>query len=166
MTDNDSLLAYVGLGGNLGDARTRILGAFGALARIPRTRLLRRSRLYRTRPWGIAGQPDFINAAAELDTRLTPRELLDALLAIERANGRVRDARRWGPRTLDLDLLACGDLRIDEPGLTLPHPRIGERAFVLMPLAELAPQLPIGEAGSVRERLAQVDTAGCSLVEE
>ncbi len=166
MTDNDSLLAYVGLGGNLGDARTRILEAFGALARIPRTRLLRRSRLYRTRPWGIAGQPDFINAAAELDTRLTPRELLDALLAIERANGRVRDARRWGPRTLDLDLLACGDLRIDEPGLTLPHPRIGERAFVLMPLAELAPQLQIGEAGSVRERLAQVDTAGCSLVEE
>lgn len=166
MTSDTSVLAYVGLGGNLGDARARILEAFSALARIPQTRLLRRSRLYRTRPWGIAGQPDFVNAAAELDTRLAPRELLDALLAIERAHGRVRDADRWGPRTLDLDLLACGDLRVDEPGLALPHPRIGERAFVLLPLAELAPQLRLGDAGSVRELLARVDSAGCALLDD
>lgn len=150
----------------MGDARARLRGAFDALARIPSTRLLRQSHLYRTPPWGIADQPAFINAVAELETRLVPRELLDALLAIERANGRRRGTERWGPRTLDLDLLVYGDLSCEEPGLTLPHPRIGERAFVLMPLAEIAADLRIPGTGTVRELLARVDTAGCEPLDD
>lgn len=153
--------AYVGLGGNVGDARARLRAAFDALARIPSTRLLRKSRSYRTPPWGIADQPDFINAVAELETSLAPRELLEALLDIERANGRQRGAERWGPRTLDLDLLTYGDLSCEEPGLNLPHPRIGERPFVLVPLAELAAELRIPGAGRVRDLLARVDAGGC-----
>lgn len=164
--EGTAVRAYVGLGGNLGDARTRVLSAFDALARIPSTRLLRHSRLYRTPPWGVADQPAFINAVAELETRLLPRELLDALLGIERANGRRRGAERWGPRTLDLDLLAYGDRRCDEPGLTLPHPRIGERAFVLVPLAEIAADLCVPGMGRVRDLLAQVDAAGCEPIED
>lgn len=163
--DDAGVRAYVGLGGNVGDARARLRSAFDALARIPSTRLLRHSRLYRTPPWGVADQPDFVNAVAELETRLGPRDLLDALLAIERANGRRRGAERWGPRTLDLDLLAYDDLKCEEAGLTLPHPRIGERAFVLMPLAEIAADLRIPGTGTVRELLARVDTAGCEPID-
>ena len=164
--ERDAVCAYVGLGGNLGDAHTRVRAAFDALALIPSTRMARRSRLYRTAPWGIADQPDFINAVAELETRLEPRRLLDALLAIERANGRERGAQRWGPRTLDLDLLAYADLRLDEAGLSLPHPHIGERAFVLLPLAELAPDLWLPDAGTVRELLARVDATGCEPIDD
>lgn len=165
-TESEAVRAYVGLGGNLGDARARLRDAFDALARMPSTRLLRRSRLYRTPPWGVTDQPDFINAVAELETRLAPRGLLDALLAIERANGRRRGAERWGPRTLDLDLLAYADLRRDEPGLSLPHPRIGERAFVLVPLAELAADLHLPGAGTVRELLARVDATACEPIDD
>lgn len=164
--DADEARAWVGLGGNVGDARARLHDAFDALARIPSTRLLRRSRLYRTPPWGIADQPDFINAVAELETRLAPRALLDALLSIERANGRRRGTERWGPRTLDLDLLVYGDLRCEGPGLALPHPRLGERAFVLMPLAEIAADLRIPGSGTASELLARVDATGCEPIDD
>jgi 2-amino-4-hydroxy-6-hydroxymethyldihydropteridine diphosphokinase len=158
--------AFIGLGSNLDDPPAQVVRALAELDTIPATRVVRRSSLYRSAPWGVVDQPAFVNAAAEIRTRLSPRALLQALLSIEHAHGRDRGVERWGPRTLDLDLLACGDLRIDAPGLTLPHPRIGERAFVLPPLAELAPHLHLGDAGSVREQLAHVDTEGCTLLEE
>lgn len=135
------ILAWVALGANLGDARATVERAFDALAGLPRTRLLARSSLYRSAPVDAAG-PDFINAVAGIDTALTPMELLDALQAIERSEGRERPYRN-APRTLDLDLLLYGDLSLDHPRLILPHPRMHERAFVLLPLAEVAPaQVP------------------------
>lgn len=157
--------AYIALGGNLGDPRRQLLDAVDALARMPATRLLRRSRLYRTPPWGVLEQPPFINAAALLDTQLEPHELLAALLAIEQRAGRVR-AERNGPRTLDLDLLHMDGMRVDDARLTLPHPRIAERAFVLLPLAELAPDLLLPGQGRVADLLAAADTQGCECLIE
>lgn len=143
-------LAAVGLGANLGDAAATLRDAIAELARLPGTSLLRASRLYRTPAWGRTEQPDFINAVALLETGLPARDLLDALLAIERSFGRTRlDGERWGPRTLDLDLLLFGDAVIDEPGLRVPHPHLHERAFALLPLAEIAPQLAIPGIGNV-----------------
>jgi 2-amino-4-hydroxy-6-hydroxymethyldihydropteridine diphosphokinase len=133
---------------------------FAALAALPHTTLRARSRLYRTPPWGVTEQPDFINAAARLETALAPRELLDALLAVETRAGRVRGARN-GPRILDLDLLLYGDHAINEPDLVVPHPRLHERAFVLLPLADIAPDLEVPGQGRVAELLEHVDTAGC-----
>lgn len=158
--------AYVGLGSNLDVPEERIRRALRGLDGIARTRLVRHSRLYRTAPWGLAGQPDFVNAAARLSTALSPRELLDALLAIEREQGRRRDGPRWGPRTLDLDLLVHGAARLDEPGLSLPHPHIAQRAFVLLPLAEIAPDLAIAGVGRVDDLLAAVDASGCVPLDE
>lgn len=158
--------AYVGLGSNLDEPEQRVRHALNALDAIARTRLVRHSRLYRTAPWGRGEQPDFINAVAQLATALAPRELLNALLALEVEQGRLRDGTRWGPRTLDLDLLVYGDVRIAEPGLALPHPHIAERAFVLLPLAEIAPELVIPDAGRVRELLAGVDVHGCTPLEQ
>jgi 2-amino-4-hydroxy-6-hydroxymethyldihydropteridine diphosphokinase len=132
-------LAYVGLGSNLGDPQHQVRQALAALGRLPATRVLAVSALYVTAPVGPQDQPDYVNAAARLETRLTPLELLAGLLAIEAAQGRHRDGTRWGPRTLDLDLLLHGDAELDLPGLRLPHPEIGRRAFVLIPLAEVAP---------------------------
>lgn len=152
--------AAVGLGGNLGNPAARIEAAFGALAALPDTVLLERSRLYRSAPMGPADQPDYCNAVALLDTDLPARALLEALLAIERAAGRVREGERWGPRTLDLDLLVYGDARIEEPGLKVPHPGIAERAFVLVPLCEIAPELCVPGLGTVREVAARIDTRG------
>ena len=152
--------ACVGLGGNVGDAAATLRAAFDALERLPCTRLLRASRLYRTPAWGVEAQPDFVNAAALLDTTLDARELLDHLLGIERAFGRER-RERWGPRTLDLDLLLYGDARIDEPGLHVPHPHLHERAFVLMPLADVAPDALVPGQGRVAELLARVDATAC-----
>ena len=157
--------AYIALGGNLGDPRRQLLDAVDALARLPSTRLLRRSRLYRTPPWGMLEQPPFINAAALLDTGLAPHDLLDALLAIEQRAGRVR-AERNGPRTLDLDLLHMEGVRLDDERLTLPHPRIAERAFVLLPLADLVPDLLLPGQGRVADLLATVDTQGCECLAE
>ncbi|HET8765625.1 MAG TPA: 2-amino-4-hydroxy-6-hydroxymethyldihydropteridine diphosphokinase [Rhodanobacter sp.] len=157
--------AYVALGSNLGDPRQQVLDAFDALAGMPHSRLLARSRLYRTPPWGVLDQPWFVNAAARLDTALEPPALLDALQAIERRAGRVRGVR-YGPRTLDLDLLHMDGVRCADARLTLPHPRIAERAFVLLPLAELAPDLELPGQGRVAELLAAVDTAGCALLAE
>ena len=126
-------LAAVGLGANLGAAACTLEQAFAELGRLPRSRLLRASRLYRTRAWGRTDQPDFINAVALVETELAAPDLLQALLAIERGFGRERPAgERWGPRTLDLDLLLFGDAVIDQPGLRVPHPHLHERAFALL----------------------------------
>lgn len=156
----DSSVAYVALGSNLGDPEGQVERGFTGLAALPGTRLAARSRLYRTLPWGIPDQPAFVNAAAALETALSPRELLAALLAIESRAGRLRGVRN-GPRTLDLDLLSYGDCTLDEEGLTIPHPRLHQRAFVLLPLADIAPDLEIRGRGRVRELLARVDTTGC-----
>ena len=157
----DEAVAYVGLGSNLEDPERQVRRAIESLATLPASRLLRASRFYRTAPWGRADQPAFVNAAAAIATRLSPRALLDALLAIERAQGRHRDGTRWGPRVLDLDILVYGTLRIDEPGLAIPHPHIAERAFVLLPLADLDADLEVPGGGRVRELLARVDTQDC-----
>jgi 2-amino-4-hydroxy-6-hydroxymethyldihydropteridine diphosphokinase len=153
--------AFVALGSNLSVPRAQVLRAFDALARLPQTRMSARSRLYRSAPWGNTAQPEFVNAVAELDTMLQPRELLDALLAIERAAGRERDGGRWGPRVLDLDLLLHNGRVLDEPGLTLPHPYLHERAFVLLPLNDVAPDLEVPGRGCVRDLLDRVDIGGC-----
>ena len=131
-----------------------------ALGKLPDTRLLQRSQLYRTPPWGVLEQPPFINAAVQLDTALSPHRLLDALIEIEQRAGRVR-VQRNGPRTLDLDLLYVDGVQLDDERLTLPHPRMTERAFVLLPLHDLAPSLQLAGHGSVAELLARVDLAGC-----
>ena len=157
-------LAYVALGSNLGDPRRQLLDAMDALSNLPDTRLLQRSRLYRTPPWGMLEQPPFLNAAVRLDTGLAAGELLDALLAIERAAGRTREGERWGPRTLDLDLLHMEGVRMADARLTLPHPRIAERAFVLLPLADLAPGLDLPGQGKVAELLAALDHSGCEAL--
>lgn len=157
--------ALIGLGSNLGDPVRELELALAELGRLRGTRLLARSRLYRTPPWGLAGQPDFVNAVAEVETSLGPRELLEGLLGIERARGRRREGPRWGPRVLDLDLLAYGSVRLDEPGLRLPHPRLAARAFVLLPLAELGAQRRLPGLATVGEMLAQVDAEGCVPLE-
>jgi 2-amino-4-hydroxy-6-hydroxymethyldihydropteridine diphosphokinase len=144
---------YVGLGSNLDDPARQIRTAFEALGRLPRTRLTARSSLYRTAPIGRLDQPDFINAVARLETELSPRELLEGLLAIETLHARTRSTPN-APRTLDLDLLLFGDAVISEPGLEVPHPRMHERAFVLVPLGELAPEMYIPGCGRVPELLA------------
>ena len=135
--------AYVGLGSNLDEPPLQIVRAYEALAQMTDTRAVLRSRRYRTKPFGPVVQPDFVNAAAGLLTRLPARELLAALQETETRLGRTRPAERWGPRRIDLDLLVYGTVRIDEPGLTIPHPGIVERAFVLAPLADIAPDLRV-----------------------
>lgn len=152
--------AYVALGSNLDDPQRQVLAAMAALADLPGTSVCRRSSLYRTPPWGVLEQPPFINAAVELETSLAPHALLDALLAIERRAGRVRGQPN-GPRTLDLDLLHVDGVQIDDARLTLPHPRVTERAFVLLPLQDIAPALILAGGVSVLQRLAQLDAAGC-----
>jgi len=144
--------AFVALGSNLNDPAAQVRAGAQQLAGLPGTRCRGCSSLYRTAPVGYAAQPDFINAVCELETELGARELMWALLAIEQAQGRRRDIP-GGPRTLDLDLLLYGELVCDEPGLTLPHPRLHERAFVLYPLQEIAPGLVIPGRGPVEDLL-------------
>jgi 2-amino-4-hydroxy-6-hydroxymethyldihydropteridine diphosphokinase len=156
--------AYVALGSNLGDSQQQLVDAIRALAALPHTRLLSRSHVYRTPPWGVHNQPDFLNAVVVLETPLPPHDLLDAMLEIERAAGRERSGERWGPRTLDLDLLHVAGKTINDERLTLPHPHISERAFVLLPLNELAPELEIPGQGRVADLLRAVDTQGCELL--
>ena len=151
--------AYVALGANLGDPVAQIETAFGELARLPDSRLTLRSALYLSKPVGYTDQPDFINAVAGLQTRLPPRELMHALLEIEARHGRDRTFKN-APRTLDLDLLLYDGLVMHAPGLTLPHPRMTERAFVLLPLAEIAPEMVIPGHGSVEDCLATLTTDG------
>ena len=155
------VIACVGLGANLGDAAATVRAAQQALDELPHTRLLAASRLYRTAAWGKTAQPDFVNAAALIETALPARALLDALLAIERRFGRTRAADgsdRWGARTLDLDLLLYGRERIDEPGLHVPHPHLHERAFALVPLAEIAPDIDIPGYGRASDLVAAMVT--------
>jgi len=153
--------AYIGIGSNLDDPERQVRSAIADLAHLPKSRFLRASRRFRTAPWGRTDQPAFVNAAALVATRLSPRALLDALLAIERAHGRHRDGTRWGPRVLDLDILLFGHARVDEPGLAIPHPHLAERAFALLPLADLDADLDVPGQGRVRDLLARVDTQGC-----
>lgn len=150
--------AYIALGANLGDPVAQIERAFAELAGLPHTRLQARSALYRSRAEGYLDQPDFINAVAAVVTHLAPRELMHALLDIESRHGRHREFKN-APRTLDLDLLLYDDLAMHETGLTLPHPRMCERAFVLQPLAEIAPQQRIPGHGSVVDCLAALTGA-------
>jgi 2-amino-4-hydroxy-6-hydroxymethyldihydropteridine diphosphokinase len=147
--------AYVGIGSNLDDPAARVRDALVDLAALPGTRLVKRSSLYRTQPQGYAAQPDFVNAVAALDTELAPAELLDRLQAIETNAGRRRSFPN-APRTLDLDLLLYDAYRIDHPGLVVPHPRMHERAFVLVPLVEIAPEVRIPGAGRARDCLARI----------
>lgn len=151
--------AYVALGANIGDPTATVLAAFAALANLTDSRVVHTSSLYRTAPVGLTNQPDFINAVAMLETGLAPEELLDALLDLEARFGRVRRDRN-GPRTLDLDLLLYNDIELDLPRLILPHPRLHLRAFVLHPLAEIAPELAIPGRGSVAAWLPAVANQG------
>lgn len=144
-------VAYVGLGSNLGDREATIRAALAALPGVFAV-----SELRETDPVGVTEQPAFLNGAAALETELSPRELLASLLAVERELGRER-RERWGPRTIDLDLLLYGTETVDEPGLTIPHPRLHERRFALEPLAELDPELLVPGHGRVRDLLAELD---------
>ena len=144
-------VAYVGLGSNLGDREKTIRGAIAALQGVVAV-----SELRETDPIGVTAQPAFLNGAARLETELLPRELLETLLEIERGLGRER-LERWGPRTIDLDLLLYGDEIVDEPGLTVPHPHLHERRFALEPLAELDPELVVPGRGPVSALLAALD---------
>lgn len=152
-------IAFIGLGSNLDDPRAQVRRAMQALAGLPHTRLLAQSSLYRSAPVGYLDQPDFINAVVKLETALSPRDLLDALLAVEHDNGRTREFRN-APRTLDLDLLMYGTLRHHEHGLTVPHPQMHLRAFVLRPLLEIEPgcMIPgVGPAADALQRCAGQD---------
>jgi len=158
--------AYVGIGGNVGEVETTLAEAMWALDSLPQTSMRAQSRLYRTPPWGNTEQPPFLNAVVELQTRLAPRVLLDLLLEIETRFGRDRsEGEKWGPRELDLDLLVYGEEEHDEPGMHLPHPHLHERAFVLVPLAEIAPQLEIVGMGKVAQMLQAVDTTGIEAID-
>jgi len=156
--------AYVAVGSNLGEPRRRVSEAFDGLAGLRETRLLLRSRLYVTRPMGPQDQPDFINAVAGLLTRLTARTLLDELLELEVKAGRER-RQRWGPRVLDLDLVWMTGGAIDEPGLTLPHPGVSLRNFVLYPLCDIAPTLAIPGLGRVADLSSRVGGDGIAILE-
>jgi 2-amino-4-hydroxy-6-hydroxymethyldihydropteridine diphosphokinase len=152
--------AYVGLGANLGDRERALRAAVGALAAEHGVELVAVSTLRDTEPFGVDEQPRFLNGVVALDTSLPARELLDLLLALEQRFGRVRVPGEHGPRTLDLDLLLYGGEEIDEPGLTVPHPRLHERRFVLEPLGELAPGLVVPGRGDVESLLARAGSDG------
>jgi 2-amino-4-hydroxy-6-hydroxymethyldihydropteridine diphosphokinase len=152
--------ALIALGGNVGDVRATLDRAVAMLGQRPGLRVVARSSDYRTPPWGVTDQAPFVNAVIAADTTLTPQELLTRAQGVERALGRDRThEQRWGPRPVDIDILAYDDLALDTPGLTLPHPRLFERAFVLVPLTEIAPERVIAGI-PIREALAKLDTAG------
>jgi 2-amino-4-hydroxy-6-hydroxymethyldihydropteridine diphosphokinase len=151
--------AYVGVGANLGNREETIGRALELLGERDRVKVVAVSELRETDPIGFTDQPRFLNGAAAVETDLGPRELLDALLAVEQELGRTRDGPRFGPRTIDLDLLVYGDRRVAEPGLTVPHPRLAERAFALEPLAELEPDLEIPGSGRVSDLLRGLQSA-------
>lgn len=151
---------YIGLGSNLAEPRRQLEAALAALDRLPHCRLVAVSSLYASDPLGPPDQPRYVNAAAALDCELAPLELLDALQAIEREQGRERKAERWGPRTLDLDVLLYGDLQLDEERLTVPHYHMHARAFVLYPLAEIAPDLRLPDGRPLQELLAACPFVG------
>ena len=150
MTDSNTL-AYLGLGTNLGDRESYLAQALKELAGLPTIEIGAVSSIYETAPVGLTDQPDFLNLVVSVRTTLSPRELMDALLHIENKMGRVRTVR-WGPRVIDLDLLLFGDVRVEVPELTVPHPRLRERSFVLIPLAEIASDLILpGEKMTIKK---------------
>ncbi len=150
----------LGLGGNLGDPVATIGAALRRLE-AEGVRITRRSRSYRTAPWGVTDQPDFVNICVAAETDLSPRALLELVQAVETALGRERTIR-WGPRMIDIDILAYGDERVDEPDLTIPHPRLTERAFVLVPLLDIAPERVIA-GRTVRDWAAAVDRSAVEV---
>jgi 2-amino-4-hydroxy-6-hydroxymethyldihydropteridine diphosphokinase len=156
--------AFIALGANLDDPAAQVAAGFEALAMLPDTRLARMSSLYRSAPVGYLDQPDFINAVAMIETALPPRTLLDELLGIERRHGRVRDFPN-APRTLDLDILLYGDESHAGEALTIPHPRMHERAFVLLPLAEIAPEANVPGLGRAADLAARVDPSGITKID-
>ncbi len=152
--------AYLGLGANLGEPAVQLEKALMQIDALPGTRLLARSRLYRSDPVGPPGQPDYCNAACAIETAMTPMALLDALQAIENQAGRTRDGIRWAARMLDLDILHIEALSLASPRLTLPHPQLHRRNWVLAPLAEIAPALEIPHVGVVAELAIRTGNAG------
>jgi 2-amino-4-hydroxy-6-hydroxymethyldihydropteridine diphosphokinase len=150
-------IAYIGLGSNLGEREASLQAALDRLEATHRVELLVTSSIRETEPVGYLDQPRFLNAAATVETSLSPRELLDRLLAIERELGRTREGPRYGPRTIDLDLLVYGDEVVQESGLRVPHPRLAERRFVLEPLVELDPELVVPGRGRVSDLLAELE---------
>jgi len=152
--------ALLGLGGNLGDVRSTLDRAVAVFCDGHDVRLIARSSDYRTAPWGVTDQPPFVNLALAVDTTLTPRALLDRALSVEAMFGRDRAReQRWGPRILDIDIIAFDGLEMNENGLTLPHPRLFERAFVLVPLAEIVPDRKI-KGIAIKDALAKLDAGG------
>lgn len=152
--------ALIALGGNVGDVRDRFRNALTMLCTGDEVSLIARSPSYLTPPWGVEDQPPFINCCAAIETRLSPHELLRRVQAVESAFGRDRAReRRWGPRPLDIDIIAYDDVTVNDPDLTLPHPRVFERAFVLVPLADIAADRVIAGI-SVRDALARIDATG------
>lgn len=156
---------YVGIGSNLQQPVLQVQQALDALTHLPETCLSARSRLYHSRPMGPQDQPDYVNAVVALETTLSATELLVQLQAIEQAQGRERSGRRWGPRTLDLDILLYGDEIINLPQLQVPHPGLHQRNFVLYPLYEIAPDLVVPGKGSLASLLAQCSPTGLEPVD-
>ena len=156
--------AYIALGANLRRPEEQVRAALEELAMMRDTRLMAVSSLYRSAAVGYLDQPEFVNAVAFVETALSPRNLLDALLEIERRYGRVREFPN-APRTLDLDIVLYGDDEVDEPGLRIPHPRMHERAFVIVPLAEIAPDAPVPGLGLVRDLLPGVDASSVTKID-
>ena len=165
MQDKTAQQAYVGIGANLDRPDASVRRAIAAVASLPGTRMLSSSSLYQTAPVGYLDQPDFVNAAVHIETHLAPADLLEHLLQIEAQFGRKRTIRN-APRTLDLDLLLYADQSVALPQLTLPHPRMAQRAFVLVPLAEIAPDVAVGDAGTVAQLLGKMSTEGVRLLGE
>lgn len=157
---------YLGLGSNLAEPLAQLHGALTALAALAQSQLVGRSSFYASDPLGPADQPRYVNAVAALDSELTPLQLLHALQAIELNQGRERKAERWGPRTLDLDILLFGDLMLDEPRLCVPHYHMHARAFVLYPLAELAPDLRLPDGRALTDLLAACPFEGLERLPE
>ncbi|HEY9104100.1 2-amino-4-hydroxy-6-hydroxymethyldihydropteridine diphosphokinase [Chitinimonas sp.] len=159
-----SVRAFIGLGANLGDAQATVRAAMAALGELPQTRLVATSSLYRSAPVGYLDQPDFINAVAAIDTELAPHALLDGLLGIEQVHGRQRSFRN-APRTLDMDLLLYGERQLHDERLTVPHPRMLERGFVLLPLAEIAAGLQLPDGRALATLTAGCDQTGLQRIE-
>ncbi len=157
---------YIGLGSNLATPLAQLRSALAALAALPKTDLIAQSSFYSSDPLGPADQPRYVNAVAALDTELSPLALLDALQTIELEQGRTRKAERWGPRTLDLDILLFGERQLDEPRLTVPHYHMHARAFVLYPLAEIAPDLQLPDGRALTELLDTCPFVGLERLNE
>lgn len=163
MTTSDQHIAYIALGSNLQEPIQQIHKAFASLATLPETRVLAKSSLYRTLPVGYDSQPDFINAVAKIETGLEAHALLSALLALETSYGRERSFPN-APRVIDLDILMVDDMVLHDADLTLPHPRMHERGFVLFPLAEIAPEIIIPDKGSIQNFLEQCQDQGVEKI--